>query len=161
MQTSVTDTERKQKHDNCINNLLPALALLRKKTDFVEEEIYSFQKGIDCFFQDLVESWREKFMSNYIHMHQSGHIAELLFHWKNSCKCSQQGWEALNGAMKTFFFRRTNRGGFSGNENKKIKLEAIARWLQRRMMFMCSFSEEEIANCNVACVGPPSLVQDL
>ena len=32
-------------------------------------------------------------------------------------------------------FRRTNRGGLSRNSTKKSKLLAIARWLQRRIMW--------------------------
>ena len=87
-----------------------------------------------------------KCMSNYLHTHESGHISELLFKWRNLCKYSQQGWVALNAAIKTFFFRRTNHGGCAGPLARKSKLKAMSRWLQRRMIFMCGFGEEDIIN---------------
>ena len=63
--------------------MIPALKLLRKKTDFTEDEIEEFQVNFDLFFQDWVQLWGEKSILKYVHIHQSGHLAELLFHWKN------------------------------------------------------------------------------
>ena len=88
-----------------------------------------------------------KSTTNHTHIYQSGHISELLFHWRNLYKHSQQGWEALNGAMKTFFFRRTNSGGHAGKHARKSKLKAISHWLQRRLTFVCGFNEDCVANC--------------
>lgn len=85
-------------------------------------------------------------MTNYMHIFSSGHISELLYHWKNLYKYSQQGWEHMNAAIKIFFFKRTNHGGFTGFGNSKSKLKAIARWLQCRMIFMCSYDDEYIKN---------------
>jgi len=55
--------------------------------------------------------------------------------WKCLHHFSQQGWEALNALIKSYFFCHTNRGGLSKNATKKSKLLGIARWLQRRMMW--------------------------
>lgn len=70
-------------------------------------------------------------------------MTEYLFHWRNLYVHSQQGWEAYNSLVKTFFFRRTQRGG-AGNQGKgkKSKLKSIARWLQRRVIWICGISYE-------------------
>jgi hypothetical protein len=41
----------------------------------------------------------------------AGHLAEYLYKWRNLYRYSQQGWEAMNALIKTFFYRRTNHGG--------------------------------------------------
>jgi hypothetical protein len=74
----------------------------------------------------------------------SGHIADYLYKWKNLYHFSQQGWEAMNSLIKTFFFRRTSHGGGVRGRSKKSRLIPIARWLQRRMIFLCRFSEQDI-----------------
>ena len=146
IEISITDNDRKQLCMSCTNNMLPSLTLLRKKTDFTDDDIKKIQELFDEFFQRWVQLWGEKSITNYTHIYQSGHISELLFHWRNLYKHSQQGWEALNGAIKIFFFRRTNRGGHAGKHGRKSKLKAISRWLQRRLTFMCGFNEDHIAN---------------
>jgi len=55
-----------------------------------------------------------------------------------------EGWEAMNSLIKTFFFRRTSHGGGVRGNSKKSRLIPIARWVQRRLMFLCHISEEEI-----------------
>ena len=85
-------------------------------------------------FQKWVQLWGEKIMSNCMHFYQIGNAYDLLFNWENLCRYSQQGCEALNGAM--IFFGRTNRGSHTGKHNRKSELAPIARWLQRRLIFI-------------------------
>ena len=59
----------------------------------------------------------------------------------NLSKFSNQGWEALNAMIKTYFFRGTNKGGGGGKGmRKKSKLVAIGKWMQRRLMWLCEDS---------------------
>ena len=48
--------------------------------------------------------------------------------------------------MKTFYFRRTQRGGVCGykGSGEKSKLKSIGRWLQRRTLFLCGFTNTEL-----------------
>jgi hypothetical protein len=55
--------------------------------------------------------------------------------WRCLHRFSQQGWEALNALIKSYFFRRSNRGGLAKNSSKKSKLLGIACWLQQRTMW--------------------------
>lgn len=127
---------------------------LRNKRDFSDEMIVSFQKDMDAFFQIWVVLFTFKGISNYIHMLASGHIAACLFHWRNLYRYSQQGWEAFNALLKTFFFRRTQRGGtYNKGRGKKTRLVPIGRWLQRRIIWMCAFEPDEIKSWNKA--NPP------
>jgi hypothetical protein len=77
-------------------------------------------------------------ITNYVHDLISGHISDYLFHWRNLYIHSQQGWEALNFAVKKYWFQCTNRGGGRGSKN------CIARWLQRRMVWMSSLPYDEV-----------------
>ena len=45
--------------------------------------------------------------------------------------------------MKSFFFWRTGRGG--GRGGAKSKLKPLARWLQRRVLWLCGLTQEELA----------------
>ena len=48
--------------------------------------------------------------------------------------------------MKTFYFRRTQRGGVCGYKGSggKSKLKSIGRWLQRRTLFLYGFTNTEL-----------------
>jgi hypothetical protein len=51
----------------------------------------------------------------------------------------------MNLLIKTFFFRTTNHGGGVRGASKKSRLIPIARWLQRRVVFLCRKDEHMIA----------------
>ena len=79
----------------------------------------------------------------------AGHITEYLRHWRNLYIHSQQGYEAFNALLKSFFFRRTARGGKAGqNSNSdevlRSRLEPIGRWLQRRILWLCGLDSGDI-----------------
>ena len=70
----------------------------------------------------------------------SGHMVENMKYFKQMHRFSQKGWKNINSSLKSFFFKRTNDRG----SKNKTKLQSIARWIQRRIIFMCDFSKEEI-----------------
>ncbi|KAI2497530.1 hypothetical protein MHU86_16984 [Fragilaria crotonensis] len=140
----VTDDARKQLWMTALNNYRISMVLLRQKDDFTNETIASYQCHADKFFQAWVRLWQKEGITNYFHMIGSGHVADYLYKWKNLYRFSQQGWEAMNSLIKTFFFRRTNHGGGVRGASKKSRLIPIARWLQRRMVFLCRIDEETI-----------------
>ena len=72
----------------------------------------------------------------------AGHISEYMFYHRNLYVHSQQGWEAFNSMLKTFYFRRTARGG--ARWGKRSRLAPIAKWLQRRMMWMLGIPFEDM-----------------
>jgi hypothetical protein len=53
----------------------------------------------------------------------------------------QQGWEALNFAVKRYWFQCTNRSGGCGLGNH---LKPLAQWLQRHFVWMMGFEYEQI-----------------
>ena len=120
---------------SCFGNYREALVILRKKTDVTDDEIAMFQCHIDAWFCDWVKVYGREGCTNYTHMLSSSHVMRYMQEWKCLYRFSQQGWEALNALIKSYFFRRTNRGGFTSTVTKKSKLLGIARWLQRRMMW--------------------------
>jgi hypothetical protein len=140
----VPDQGRKSLWTKALDNYRIAMVLLRKKDDFTNADIALYQHLADLFFQAWVILWQKEGITNYIHMIGSGHIAEYLYKWKNLYRFSQQGWEAMNSLIKTFFFRRTSHGGGVRGNSKKSRLIPIAQWVQRWLMFLCHFSEELI-----------------
>jgi hypothetical protein len=127
--------ENKSRLLSCFPHYRTAIVILRNDHDCTDEEILSFQAHIDAWFQDWVKVYGKEGCTNYTHMLSSSHVMRYMQEWRCLHRYSQQGWEALNALIKSYFFRRTNRGGLSKNAAKKSKLLAIARWLQRRMMW--------------------------
>jgi hypothetical protein len=76
-----------------------------------DEQVCEVQVLCDDFYQKWVDLQGREGITNYIHFLGAGHLAEYLFYWKNRYRHSQQGWEAFNSLLKTFYFRRTARGG--------------------------------------------------
>jgi len=128
------------KWKNCIAAYRDAMQLLRKKTDLSNDEVKLFQQHVDVFFVNWVSLVSHEGVTNYIHMLRAGHIGEYLLHHHNLYKHSQQGWEAFNSLLKTFFFRRTGRGG-AGNRgtSMKSKIIPIARWLSWRVLWLMGY----------------------
>ena len=141
----VTDEYRKGLWTTAVNSYKSSMDLLRKKDDFDHDEVATYQHHADIFFQSWLRLWQKEGITNYIHMIGAGHVSDYLFRWKNLYRFSQQGWEAMNSLIKTFFFRRTNHGGgVRGETGKKSRLIPIARWLQRRMVHLCRTEEQAI-----------------
>lgn len=131
----------------CIPKFRDGMIKLRSREDFDDAAIFSFQKDMDEFFQLWVELWGLEGCTNYIHMMSAGHLSVYLKKWKNLYRHSQQGWEAFNSLLKTFYFRRTQRGGSSnGGLGRKSRLLPIGRWLQRRVIWLCGYDGDYIDN---------------
>jgi hypothetical protein len=133
----IRDVEgRQQKWIDCVmGEFSPLMELLRSRVDLTVEEITKFQRHCDQFFNQWIAIHGISGVTNYIHFLGSGHAAEYLHEWGNLYQHSQQGWEAFNSLLKTFYFRRTQRGGFN-NTTTKTNLKPIGKWLQRRMVWM-------------------------
>jgi hypothetical protein len=136
-----TDNNQPLKYKECILLFRQLFVKLRKKTPFSDEEIVDFQRTTDEWFQRWVDLEGWEGCTNYTHMLGSGHIADLLFHHRNLYVFSNQGWEALNSLIKQVYFRRTARGG---GRKTTGRLLPIARWLQRRLVFMAVDNEEQL-----------------
>jgi hypothetical protein len=135
------DDAEKTQWTECIAHYRKSMELARMKDDLTDDDIEKYQEEADLFFQKWIALNGRAGITNYIHLMGAGHIAEYMFHWRNLYQHSQQSWEAFNSLLKTFYFRRTGRGG-AGNKGKgrKSKLKPVARWLQRRMIWMCNIS---------------------
>ena len=140
----VIDEGRKTMWTAALNNYRIAMVLLRQREDFTNTTIALYQPHADKFFQSWILLWNKEGVTNYIHMIGSGHIADYLYKWRNLYRFSQQGWEAMNSFIKTFFFRRTSHGGGVKGVSKKSRLIPIARSLQRRIIFLCRINEDSI-----------------
>jgi hypothetical protein len=148
----VIDECRKTMWTTALNNYRIAMVFLWQRDDFTYTTIATYQVHADKFFQSWILLWQKEGITNYIHMIGSGHIAEYLYKWRNLYRFSQQGWEAMNSFIKTFFFRRTSHGGGVRGVSKKSRLIPIGRWLQRRLVFLCRINEGDI--CKYATDNP-------
>ena len=100
---------------------------LNKRTDFDDSEILELQKDMDHFGEMYMDVTSGERITNYIHYMISGHFRDMLFIHRNLWKFSQQGWESVNGLLKQYIFRRTQRGGSSGNGGKagKVRIDNL------------------------------------
>eukprot|EP00978_Attheya_sp_CCMP212_P033423 scaffold134796_cov34-Attheya_sp.AAC.1 len=123
----------------CIPKYRKVMLKMRQHADFTDDDIAEFQHDFDMFFQDWVELYGKKGLTNYsIHLLLSGHISEYLFKWRNLYAHSEQEWKSLNNQFKIMWFRRTGRGGAAnGGKGPKSKLIPVAKWLQWHIIWMC------------------------
>ena len=129
----------------CIPYYRSAMNRLRQHEDFTDSDIEAFQKDFDLFNQDWMKLHGKDGITNYIHLMSAGHMSDYMYEWRNLYRHSQQGWESLNNLIKSFWFRRTGRGGATGRgKGKRSKLASVAKWLQRRMMWMGGWTEESV-----------------
>jgi hypothetical protein len=122
-----------EEYSHCFFLYRKFFKLLRQKTEFTNEEIVECQVAIDEWYQVWWRLEGRDGITNYVHLLSSGHIADYLFRHRNLYVYSQQGWEAFNMLIKQVYFRRTARGG---GRDSRTRLVPIARWLQRRLVFM-------------------------
>ena len=122
-----------------------SMKIILKKEDLTNQEIFTYQQHADMFFKYWLALYGEEGITNYVHLVGSGHIGEYLFHWKSLYVHSQQGWEAFNALFKSFYFSRTQRGGATNRGlGDRSRLKPVAKWLQRRLVFLMGHSIESI-----------------
>jgi hypothetical protein len=61
--------------------------------------------------------------------------------------------------VTSFFVLCTQRGGFTAKNNPKSKLLLIARWLQRRLMWLCYSHEEIFVDCEDSNIINTAMVE--
>ena len=154
----VEDGSQKEKWKQCVPKYRQAMELLPQKKDLTDDEIYKCQGSIDKFFQDWISLHGLDGMTNYIHLLGAGHIARYRFLHRNLYRHSQQGWEAFNALLKSFFFRRTGRGG--GRGVVRTKLRPIGLWLQQRNLWLCGLSKTELESFKTIARQNTQLEQD-
>ena len=106
---------------------------VRQKEPFSDQDIQSFQTSVDEWYQLWMRLEGREGCTNYTHLLGAGHVADMLFHHRNLYVFSNQGWEALNMLVKQVYFGCTARGG---GRQASSRLLPLARWLQRRLVFM-------------------------
>jgi len=121
-----------------------AMTILRKRSDYSDEDIDEFQSLIDSFFKNYLNETGVEEIINYIHILASGHIKYYMQLHRNLYKFSQQGWESLNSKFKQVFFRHMQRGGNYGmgvEEHERAYLCSIMKAFQRLILWI--FGEAE------------------
>jgi hypothetical protein len=68
----VTDEIRKTLWTTTLNNYRIAMVLLRKREDFTNEMIATYQDHADKFYQAWILLWQKEGLTNYLHMIGSG-----------------------------------------------------------------------------------------
>jgi hypothetical protein len=99
---------------------------MQQKQDFSDDDINEFQSKVDNFFRKWVNLVGYDGITNYVHMLGAGHVRYFLKKWRNLNRFSNQGWEAYNQMVASFWHHRTTKGGSKTNCSK---IEPIARWL--------------------------------
>jgi hypothetical protein len=143
-------------YKECVHTFRSVMVKVRQKTPFSDEDIASFQRTTDEWYQMWMTLEGREGCTNYTHLLGAGHVADMLFHHRNLYVFSNQGWEALNMLVKQVYFRRTARGG---GRQASSRLLPIARWLQRRLVFMAVTDEADLKNKLeelLAATNPPA-----
>jgi hypothetical protein len=122
----------------CISLFQKIVDILEQKELFSDEEIDDLQDQIDEFGKLWIQEFGDEGLGNYLHYLIAGHVTYYLRRYGNLYYYCQQGWEQLNWRLKTFYFRRTNRGG---KGSKGRCLLPIYRFLCRRLGWMTGIGD--------------------
>jgi hypothetical protein len=101
------DARQRDSWHDMITQYGMAMQILRKRSDYTDNDIVTFQNLVDSFFRSYVNEFGNEGITNYIHMLASGHIKYYMEIHRNLYKYSQQGWESLNSKYKQVFFKHT------------------------------------------------------
>jgi len=136
----IVGDEKRRKWVYAANLYNHSMMILRKRSDYTNEEKEEFQLSIDKCYLVLRSMYQQHIATNYWHMLSAGHI--LWYMNKVGClhKYSNQGWEALNRLVKNYLDRRTNMGG--GRDKTKSKLKPLASLFIRRLFWTFKLDNE-------------------
>jgi hypothetical protein len=91
---------------------------------------------LQCMADDFFSKWVNLIgydgITNYIHLLGAGHIRYYLNKWGNLHRFQNQGWEAYNAMITSFWHHRTRKGGGKVNRSKILP---IAQWILRLMLW--------------------------
>lgn len=118
--------------------------MLQMHDDIDENVINDLENKIGLFADDWIASAGLDGMTNYVHYLISGHILYFLRLHKNLYRYSQQGWEAMNSWLKTYFLRKTQRGGHGMKQ--KTYLLPLYRHLQRSYGWRTGLGDSYFSN---------------
>jgi hypothetical protein len=143
--------EQRDNWRNMIAEYSAAMQILRKRSEYTDNDIEQFQYLIDNFFEKYVKETGCEGITNYIHMLASAHIKHYMVIHRNLYKYSQQGWESLNSKYKQVFFRHTQRGGNYGiatEESERTYIQSIMKAFQREMLWISGDAELHFYNAS-------------
>jgi hypothetical protein len=142
----VTGEEEKNKHKQCVSHYKNMMAVPTKHTDYTDDEISSFKEESHEFIIIWMELYGYEGCTHYIHILSCGHVLLYMVKYKCLYRYSQQWWEALDAVLTSYLFRRTKRGGTGKGSEEKTKLMPIARWIQRRIMWITGLGDAVFAD---------------
>ena len=105
---------------------------LGSHAEFEFKDICEYQLAADQWLDDWTPLTGRPGESNYVHLHRAGHWSWFLWEFGNVYKYSQQGYENVNGVMKSDFHSKTQKGGGRGGTSK---LEPILLKQGRRLLW--------------------------
>ena len=81
IEASFPNGENKTRLLCCFPRYRAAIVLLRKQTDYSDDEIALFQEHIDAWFRDWVKVYGKEGCTNYMHMLLSSHVMTYMKEW--------------------------------------------------------------------------------
>jgi len=97
--------------------------LLNEK-QFEPTDIENLESDIHDFKILYLDNFGTNYVTNYIHILISGHVIEMIERYGNLAIFSGIGFENLVGRVRSFYFKRTNRGGNKGRGKSRCKSKA-------------------------------------
>jgi hypothetical protein len=106
--------------------------ICQDKINLNQEELTNLQRGIEQFGNLWIQMLPTTNIGNYFHYIFAGHVVEMMAKWGNLAQYSNQGWEALNGYMKSAIHRISQRDG-SANKGRSRLIQFIRSICLRRL----------------------------
>jgi hypothetical protein len=137
----IKNKKRKGMTQDCLAHYQNALNIVICPRKYTKKELWTFQDESHEYGWRWIKLYGLAGCENYVHVF-IGHLLHCMTKYECLHRYSQQGWEHWNTTVKSFFFHRTQRGGFVSEIDEKMKLVSIALWCQRRMMHVSGMTEK-------------------
>ena len=164
--TSKTATRRRnsklcKKWHLMMDEFVKFMALVEtKERDLSDAEIDQVHVHGSKFFSEYADMFPED-ITNYMHLIGAGHIAHYLRKYRSLHRFSQQGWEALNKLLKSYYHHKTSHGGCKGNRSSEMErgrhMEPLAALVSRRHCWLLKIGQEffqEMEYCQPITAAP-------
>jgi hypothetical protein len=106
-------------------NIFQSWSVLRqellREDSFSEDDLDSLDENIFKFRKLLFHMFDFSIVTNYIHIIISGHLIEMIRHFGNIAIFSGIGFECLVGRVRSYFHKRTSKGGNKGRNEFRSK----------------------------------------
>ena len=122
---------KREKWNDILSMYMIMMNKLYQKKDFIDAGIKKFQNLADWFCMSWLDLVGRDGISNCFHIIETGYFCFFLKQWRNLYKYQNEGWEAYNALIKSFYHQCMQKGSFSSRNTMKSRIKPLGLWMMK------------------------------